>query len=234
MKRLLLFLFSFSLLSSPIRITVGERFTLTFSRHVKLPEVFEVLSKERTPHGIDYTLTVFRPGNYMIKAGPKVFYVEVVSVLKGGEELQDIAAPVEVEGNPGWLLFRAGLFLGAVVLLLGGFLIYRRLSRRRQNPWALLLSQALSLKEFLLRQDLDSFYSGLGQILRLYLYRKQRVPAPFMTAGELVGRIPPEFYRILTRADLVRFGGMAVQNPDSDLSLVLKLLQEAIREAEQA
>ncbi len=233
MRKFFLLVFLSCLLSSPVRITVGDPFYLTFKQEVKLPEVFEVLSKERSPEGIKYKLTVFRPGNYMIKAGPKVLYVEVVSVLKGGEELQEIAGPVEVKGSPGWLLLRAGIFLGVVLFILGGVLLYRRLSRRRQNPWRQLLSEAISLKKELLRENLDSFYSRLGYLLRIYLQRKSQIPALSMTAGELAGKVPSELHRILRRADLVRFGGLAVREPHSDLSLLIQLIEEAANEAEQ-
>jgi len=234
LRRVLLLLFFAWAFSSPIRITVGDPFFLTFREEVKLPAVFEVLGKEKTPAGIKYRVTVFRPGNYMIKSQEGVLYVEVVSVLKDGEELRDIAGPLEVSGEPGWLLLRLGMLLGVGLLLVGGVLLYRRVSLRRRDPWRRLLGEALSLRRELPPLDLDDFYSRLGHILRVYLQRRTGLPALAMTSGELAGRVSPEIHSVLMRADLVRFAGRAASDPGADLSLVLNLIQEAVREAGKA
>ncbi len=227
MRRFLLFILLLPLLSSPLRLTVGDPFTLSFSKDVKFPPAFEVLGRKKTQSGYIYTLAIYVPGNYTIKAGDRMVAIEVVSVLKGGESLQEITPPMEVSGNPGWFLLRAGIFVGVFALLLGGFFLYRKISRRERDPWEVLLKKTEQLNALVRKGDLDALYSSLGEILREFLQLKFSLPAFSMTSGELAGKAPEPVVKVLQRADLVRFGGMAAGDPHRDVSTVLRLIREA-------
>ncbi len=234
MRRLSLFLLLLYLFPASIRLTVGDPFTLTFSKEVNLPPAFEVLNKEKIPQGYRYTLAIYTPGNYMLKVGDRLISIEVVSVLKGGEGLQEITPPLEVAGNPGWFFLRAGIFLGFLLLIFGGALFYRKFSGRERDPWEELWNRALSLEALAKRGDLDGLYSRMGELLREVLQRRMGIPAQAMTSGELRGKVPQPIEEVLLKADLVRFGGVAVGDPSKDVSLVIETIKEARDEARQA
>ena len=234
MRRLIFLLFFLYLFPASIRLTVGDPFTLTFSREVNLPPDFEVLRKEKIPSGYRYTLAVYTPGNYMLKVRDRLISIEVVSVLKGGEGLQEITPPLEVPGNPGWFFLRAGIFLGFLLLILGAALFYRKFYRREKDPWDVLCERALGLESLAKKGDLDGLYSGIGEVLREFLQLHMGIPAIALTSGELKDRVPKSIEEVLVRADLVRFGGMAAKDPLKDVALVIKTVREARDETRQA
>ncbi|GEM_PF-2349722 len=210
------------------RITVGEPVIIESKRDVMFDKPVYLLSKVKRGEVYRYTLTIYEPGNYTIKIGDRLYDIEVVSVLKGGEELQEIIGPLSIRGNPRWILIRVGIVLFFFLMIGVVYLLMRRGEIRELTPEEELGVSLVNAEEKLSSKDMDGFYTTLSFSLRKYLQRKFNLPALSMTSGELRDKVEEWIGDVVKRAELVRFGGVPVnlKTAEKDLNLARTYLKE--------
>lgn len=218
------------------RITVGEPIIIVSKKDLMFDKPVYLLSKIKSGSVYKYTLTIYEPGNYTIKVGEKLYDIEVVSVLKGGEELQEIIGPLSIRGNPRWFLLRLGVVVLLIIISIGGYLLARRREIRELTPeeeFEVLLGEA---GKSISGENLDDFYTLLSLSIRKYLYRTFNLPALSMTSGELRMKVEEWIADIIKRSELVRFGGLSVDKKTAmdDLELAVNYLKKRKNEISAA
>lgn len=188
------------------------------------------------------TLTVFETGDLQVPAIPVGYRdeegnpgeirtapvpVKVVSVGKKITDKDDIR-PIKAPVSLGLLRFwtgLGGLLAGALFIFFAVHVVRRVLKERkdlesRKPPHERVKIELARLKDkgFLEEKDHKSFYSGLSDILRLYLERRYGVEALERTSSELAEELlkrsfdaglAREIGELLSEADLVKFAKFA-------------------------
>lgn len=190
---LILNCFVFCLSVAPKEITVGDPIFIRSKEKVIISPPFELWDIEREGDTFIYRGSIYIPGVYILKIKTSKreerVRVSVVSVLKGGEELQDIEGVKEVVGSPRRLL-------KAISILAGALLVFFVAKILRKSLLRLLFPRRLSQEE-ILRRRLDKainyakkgmwvdFYSETSRAVREFLYYKLAVPALSLTLMEM-------------------------------------------------
>lgn len=210
------------------RITVGEPIIIESKKDLIFDKPVYLLSKVKSGDVYKYSLTIYEPGNYTIKVGERLYDIEVVSVLKGGEKLQEIIGPLPVKGNPRWLLFRMGIVFLFIIVAIGVYLLARKGEIRELTPeeeFGVLLEEA---GKRISEGNIDGFYTLLSLSIRKYLSRRFNLPALSMTSGELKMKVEEWMADVVKRSELVRFGGLSVDEKTAmnDFELTVNYLEE--------
>ena len=213
----------------PTRIAVGDPIIVRTSENISFSKPFSLLSLSKSEGIYQYAITLYEPGKYELNLENKKYSIEVISLLKGGDELKEIVPPLSIKGNPFWIAKR---LLGFLSLLLIAFLVYKIIKSSRRT---VVISPEEEIEKYLIESrnafsegDMDSFYSILSFSLRNYIQRKFSIPALSLTSSELKEKGEEKIASVLKRADLVRFAGEAInmENSRKDLSWAFNYLEE--------
>lgn len=172
--------------------------------------------------------------------------VEVTTALAGfdAETIEPPGPPIEAAGSP-WLWF--GVVYGAILLVVAASFVTRR---GRARPLALEVALPPHVKALRALQrwqqaprrsqaEVDAFYVGVSQVLRVYLEERFALRAPERTTdeflreldgdgdGDLARRHRGELERFLRQCDLVKFAAHvpAAQEHDEALRLAERFVE---------
>ncbi len=221
---LLLTLLSISI--NPTQITVGDAVIVKGKGDVSVGYPFEVWQVKKEGELTVVEGSIYLPGIHRIKIrdedGEREFVVKVVSVLKGGEELQDPELLMEVEGRAGPFLKAAAILLAVLLLIPLVVRLVKALRNRRRSEEKLLM-QRLSAARSLLREGRWSdFYTLLSLALREQLFLRLALPALSMTVEELRSFFQGGFQpllELLATFDTLRFSGAKVEQEQALLHI---------------
>jgi hypothetical protein len=153
-----------------------------------------------------------------------------------------IANPRDITGTlaperhtPAWVWFAgAG---GVIATVLGAYLVYRALRRRRERAeppvppvvWALRELAALDRPEWLDDPQLQPFYYRLSEIVRIYIEKQFGLAAPEMTTEEFLvmlardrARLPYDQQRLrefMEACDIVKYAAFQPRREDAQHAL---------------
>ncbi len=183
------------------------------------------------------------PSASRVEAVPVILHVSPPKGVSAASEIQDIKGPLKAR-RPLWIWLLAALLAAALYA-------WRRRHRAPGGPeaaskglppspeeWARGALEALRGSTLWAEGRRREFYFELTEILRLYLERRLRIPAPRMTTSELLRNLRQaeldknltgSVRKIMDRADLVKFakfppqGGWGEEDIDAALSIVSAL-----------
>jgi len=228
----------------------------------------------------DFNISVYDTGKYAIPPFPVAYFLDdttskysiieapaidifVNSVMTGEEaaELKDVKNPLEIPIDYWfWIIVSVVVILAAV----SAWAVYYIVKRRREKGYlftppppprpahelALEALEELYTSDLLERRAFKAFYSGLSEILRIYLEGRYYIKALEETTYEIMrdleehleqNNLYKKLYELFTLSDLVKFAKMKPQADEIDnnkkfaLEFVneTKLIFEAVEPAEE-
>ncbi len=219
----------FCLSVAPKEITVGDPIYIRCKEKVIVSSPFELWDMKKEGDVFVYRGSIYMPGAHIIKIktskGEEKVRIRVLSVLKGGEELQDIEGVKEVAASPRRFIrvvsLVAGLFLAFFVFKLLRKLVFHLLFPRELSQEELLGRKLEGAMSYAKKGMWVDFYSELSRAVREFLYYKLSVPALTATVREMETIFIKSFgleevVRLLEQADKKRFSMERSSLPEAE------------------
>jgi hypothetical protein len=185
---------------------------------------YELDPEQPGEHAVELPALRYRLGEEdwrEVRLGPvKLRFTTSIKKAEPGaaREITGVEDVPEVPPGQGWLLW-AGLSLGAVLLGVTAFVVYRRRAVKppplQPHQWALRELERLAARCPQSGPEVEVYHTALSAVLRRYLERRFQIPAERQTtaefleavrkSSELTAEQQAELRGLLTQCDLAKF-----------------------------